>query len=257
MGLSGEQKRTTRTNASTARTTTRKTGRTDTATTTRTVASKPTRKAAAAARTTRKAGGSATRRASTVTATATNGAARTNGTKPAATRKAAKTSARRAGKAVTPVLAKNGAKNGATNGTGLDPDYLKPTTIERRKSKINGWGVFALEDIPKNKRIVYYAGERISAKESGPREERYLERGHIWCFQLNRAWVIDAAIGGNIARFVNHACKPNCYTHIVDGVIWIRAGKSIRKGEELTYNYYTEGQAEIPCKCVPGCQGML
>lgn len=253
MGLSGEQKRTTRTNASTARTTTRKTGRTDTATTTRTVASKPTRKAAAAARTTRKAGGSATRRASTVTATATNGAARTNGTKPAATRKAAKKSARRAGKAVTPVL----AKNGATNGTGLDPDYLKPTTIERRKSKINGWGVFALEDIPKNKRIVYYAGERISAKESGPREERYLERGHIWCFQLNRAWVIDAAIGGNIARFVNHACKPNCYTHIVDGTIWIRAGKSIRKGEELTYNYYTEGQAEIPCRCVPGCQGML
>jgi SET domain-containing protein len=129
--------------------------------------------------------------------------------------------------------------------------------IERRKSRINGWGVFALEAIPKNKRIIFYSGERISAKESGPREERYLEKGHIWCFQLNRAWVIDAAIGGNIARFINHACKPNCYTNIVDGVIWVRAGKSIKKGEELTYNYYTEGQAEIPCKCTPGCQGML
>ena len=116
-----------------------------------------------------------------------------------------------------------------------------PPRIERRKSRINGWGVFALQAIPKNKRIIHYGGERIPSKESTPREERYLAKGHIWCFKLNNRWVIDAAVGGNVARFINHACKPNCYSEIINGVIWIRAARTIRKGEELTYNYYTEG----------------
>jgi uncharacterized protein len=149
------------------------------------------------------------------------------------------------------------ARNGAA-ATAPDPYLLAdPPQIERRKSRINGWGVFALQRIPKNKRIIHYGGERIPSKESTPREERYLAKGHIWCFKVNNRWVIDAAVGGNVARFINHACKPNCYTEIKNGVIWIRAGRTIRKGEELTYNYYTEGCAEIPCRCVPGCQGML
>jgi SET domain-containing protein len=132
-----------------------------------------------------------------------------------------------------------------------------PPGIERRRSSIHRWGVFALETIPKNKRIIDYAGEKITAKQSSPREERYLKQGHIWCFTLNRNWAIDAAVNGNIARFINHACRGNCYVQITDGVIWIRASRKIRKGEELSYNYHTEGAAEIPCRCRPGCQGML
>jgi uncharacterized protein len=132
-----------------------------------------------------------------------------------------------------------------------------PPRIERRRSRVHGWGVFALETIAKNKRIIDYAGEKVKNRDSTPREERYLSKGHIWCFQLNRLWVVDAAVGGNIARFINHSCRPNCYAHITDGVIWIRAARTIRRGEELTYNYYTEGAAEIPCRCRPGCQNML
>jgi len=132
-----------------------------------------------------------------------------------------------------------------------------PPRIERRRSRVHGWGVFALEAIPKNTRIVDYAGERITNRVSGPREETYLDRGHIWCFKLNRSWVIDANVGGNVARFINHACKPNCYSHIIDGVIWIRAARTIRKGEELTYSYNTEGTAEIACRCRPGCKNRL
>ena len=106
--------------------------------------------------------------------------------------------------------------------------------------------MFALQAIPKNKRIIHYAGERIPSKESTPREERYLAKGHIWCFKVNSRWVIDAAVRGNVARFINHGCKPNCYTDIVKGVIWIIAARTIRKGEELTYNYYTEGARRFP-----------
>jgi uncharacterized protein len=152
--------------------------------------------------------------------------------------------------------------NARANGSGGRVRYNvaplpDPPKIERRRSSVHGWGVFALETIPKNKRIIDYAGEKITAKQSTPREVRYLKQGHIWCFTLNRNWAIDAAVDGNAARFINHSCRGNCYVQIIKGVIWIRASRKIRKGEELSYNYHTEGAAEIPCRCRPGCQGML
>ncbi|MFN8062597.1 MAG: SET domain-containing protein-lysine N-methyltransferase [Vicinamibacterales bacterium] len=129
--------------------------------------------------------------------------------------------------------------------------------IGRHRSALHGWGVYALEPIAKNKRIIHYAGEKIPAAVSGPREEKYLTQGCIWCFTINRRWSRDAAVGGNVARFINHACRPNCYSEVVGDVIWIRAARNIRPGEELTYNYYTNGDAGIPCRCRPGCKNEL
>jgi SET domain-containing protein len=125
------------------------------------------------------------------------------------------------------------------------------------RSKIHGWGVFAAEPITKNTRIVEYAGEKITARESRRREARYLARGEIWCFRINRYWVRDAARGGNIARFINHSCRPNCWVEIVGDTIWIRAARNIRRGEELTYDYATDGDRTIPCRCRPGCRRRL
>ena len=107
------------------------------------------------------------------------------------------------------------------------------------------------------KRIVDYAGEKIPNRESLKREARYLEKGHIWCFKLTNRTAVDAAVGGNIARYINHSCKPNCYVEIRDGVIWIRASRTIRKGQELTYNYNTDGEGLIRCRCRPGCPNYL
>ena len=129
--------------------------------------------------------------------------------------------------------------------------------IEKRRSRIQGWGVFATESIPKNKRIVHYAGEKIPNKESLKREVRYLKRGHIWCFKLNRLYVRDAAVGGNIARYINHSCTPNCYTQVIGDTIWIIAAKTIEKGEELTYDYCTDGVGAVQCLCRPGCKTRL
>lgn len=129
--------------------------------------------------------------------------------------------------------------------------------IVRRRSKLHGWGVFALERINKNTRIIDYAGELIDHAESLKRETRYLKRGEIWCFTVNRRWVRDAHVGGNIARFINHACRPNCYSQIVGHTIWIRAGRTVEPGEELTYDYYTDGEQIIPCRCRPGCKRKL
>jgi hypothetical protein len=129
--------------------------------------------------------------------------------------------------------------------------------IQRRRSTLHGWGVFARKPIPKNKRIIDYAGQKISQQESLRRERRYMKRGKIWCFQINRRWVRDAAVDGNIARFINHSCHPNCYVQVVGDIIWIRAARNIRAAEELTYDYYTDGQGSIQCRCSPGCQRLL
>lgn len=129
--------------------------------------------------------------------------------------------------------------------------------IERRKSPIHGWGVYASRTISKNTRIVDYAGEKISNRESLKRERRYMKHGHIWCFKLTNRTVVDAKVGGNIARFINHSCHPNCYVEIQKQTIWIRASRTIRKGEELTYNYQTDGEGLIKCRCRANCQVLL
>jgi SET domain-containing protein len=137
------------------------------------------------------------------------------------------------------------------------PQDIELPRIVRRRSRISGWGVFALEPINKNRRIVTYDGELIDHDESYKRETKYLKRGEIWCFTVNRRWVRDANVGGNVARFLNHACKPNCYTQVIGREIWIRAGKNIKAGDELTYDYYTDGDKIIQCKCRPGCTRKL
>jgi SET domain-containing protein len=129
--------------------------------------------------------------------------------------------------------------------------------IERRRSKLHGWGVFAKQPITKNTRIVTYDGELIDHKESYKRETKYLKRGEIWCFTINRRWVRDGNVGGSVARFINHACKPNCYSQIVGHDIWIRAGRNIEAGEELTYDYHTDCDRVIRCQCRPGCKTKL
>ena len=129
--------------------------------------------------------------------------------------------------------------------------------IEKRRSKIHGWGVYATQQISKNTRIIDYAGEKISNQVSLKREARYIKNGHIWCFKLTNRTVIDAGVGGNDARFINHACKPNCYSQIIGRTIWIRAGRNIKAGEELTYDYYTDGERVIQCRCRPGCTRKL
>jgi SET domain-containing protein len=130
--------------------------------------------------------------------------------------------------------------------------------ISRRRSRVHGYGVYAAESITKNTRIIDYDGELIrNGAECDRREARYLEKGCIWTFRVNRAWSRDANVGGNIARFINHACKPNCYFQVIDKTIWISAARNIRKGEELTYDYRTIGAKSIPCRCRPGCKNWL
>jgi len=129
--------------------------------------------------------------------------------------------------------------------------------IIRKRSRVHGYGVFAGERISKNTRIIDYAGELILNSRSTAREARYLKQGRIWVFRVNRRWSRDAAVGGNIARLINHSCRPNCWWEVVGTTIWIRASRTIEPGEELTYDYATVGDKTIQCRCRPGCRTRL
>jgi uncharacterized protein len=129
--------------------------------------------------------------------------------------------------------------------------------LVRRHSRISGWGVFAGETIEEDTRIVQYKGELITQAQAWRREQGYLRRHRIWIFTVNERWARDAAYGGNIARYINHACRPNCYSDVFRREVWILAARRIKKGEELTYDYNTEGIAGIRCLCRPGCKRVL
>jgi SET domain-containing protein len=129
--------------------------------------------------------------------------------------------------------------------------------IVRRRSPISGWGVYATQPIAEDAYIVEYKGQLISQPEAWRREQRYLPRQRIWIFTIDDRRARDAAFGGNVARYVNHSCRPNCYVDIEGRHIWIKASRPIRAGEELTYDYNTDGVAGILCRCRAGCRRMI
>ncbi|MCB9032070.1 MAG: SET domain-containing protein [Chitinophagales bacterium] len=103
------------------------------------------------------------------------------------------------------------------------------------KKSDTGLGLFAAEDIKKNKIIIEYTGERISMKEANKRGGRYL-------FGVTKKIVIDAKDRKHTARYINHACKPNAEAEhdTTEDRIFIRSLRKIKEGEEITYDYGKE-----------------
>jgi SET domain-containing protein len=113
---------------------------------------------------------------------------------------------------------------------------LPPYTV--KNSAIHGNGVFARRKIAAGTRIIEYQGERISWKEALKREARKeADSTHTFLFSLDDGRVIDGGSQGNDARWINHACEPNCEAREEDGKVFIFALRDIQRGEELNYNY--------------------
>jgi SET domain-containing protein len=137
--------------------------------------------------------------------------------------------------------------------------------IEVRASSIQGSGVFARRPIAEGTRIIEYAGEVISGREGDLRyDERKMERHHTVLMALEDGRCIDAAVGGNASRFINHSCEPNCEAvEEEDGRVWIESLAPIAAGEELTYDYAYERSGDddehfYRCACgAPSCRGTI
>jgi SET domain-containing protein len=147
------------------------------------------------------------------------------------------------------------------------PLSRRPPLFYVSESPIHGRGVYAARQIRKGTRILEYTGERISQEEGARRyDDDAGEYVHVLLFTVDDDTVIDAAVGGNEARFVNHSCEPNCEAVWDEGRIFIEAIRTIRLDEELTYDYQlerpgieVENMAErYPCFCgKPSCRGTM
>ncbi len=136
-----------------------------------------------------------------------------------------------------------------------------------RRSLIHGTGVFATAPIPKGARIVEYVGERVSHAEADRRyEDKDVNDNHTFLFTVDNRTVIDAGVGGNEARWINHSCDPNCETVIEQKRVFIEASRDIAVGEELAYDYMISREPGDPenieeifaCRCgAKNCRGTM
>ncbi|HEY6940673.1 SET domain-containing protein [Dokdonella sp.] len=117
--------------------------------------------------------------------------------------------------------------------------------IAARRSPIHGNGVFALVDIPKGVELIEYRGKRLTHAQADRLYANTSDSGHTFLFTLNDRYVIDANSEGNIARWINHSCKPNCRALVEEDEggdprkdrVLIETLRPLHAGEELTYDY--------------------
>lgn len=109
--------------------------------------------------------------------------------------------------------------------------------VQVRQSGVHGKGVFALRPIKKGERILEYKGEIISWAKASARMQNDDDPDHTFLFGIDEDRVIDANVGGNAARYINHSCEPNCETEQVGDRVFIDAVRDIKPGEELSYDY--------------------
>lgn len=109
-----------------------------------------------------------------------------------------------------------------------------------------GLGLFATRAFKKGERIIEYFGRTLTNAEEYTSKSKYL-------FEINSRKTIDGTTRENIARYINHSCKPNCEPEIERGRVFIDATKAIKLGEEFTYDYGEEYVDEhikpYGCRC--------
>ena len=150
--------------------------------------------------------------------------------------------------------------------TGSPAAEANPLYVVKR-SKIHGRGVYAARRIRSGTRIIEYVGDRISHDEADSRYEMKTDDdGHTFLFVVDDDLCIDAGVGGNAARFINHKCDANCETIIEGRRVFIEAIRTIQPGEELGYDYQltwesTDDPEELKlyaCRCgAANCRGTM
>jgi SET domain-containing protein len=127
--------------------------------------------------------------------------------------------------------------------------------MEIRESRIHKRGVYALERIPANRKVIEYTGEKISRRETKRRGTGKV----TYLFTLDDYWTLDGAVGGSGAEIINHSCDPNLRACIVRRHILYISKRVIRPGEELTVDYrFSDKIGKVRCMCgSKHCRGMI
>ncbi|XP_023288226.1 histone-lysine N-methyltransferase SETD1A isoform X2 [Orussus abietinus] len=157
-------------------------------------------------------------------------------------------------------------------GIDTDSDLLKFNQLKFRKkqlkfakSGIHDWGLFAMEPIAADEMVIEYVGQMVRPVVADLRESQYEATGigSSYLFRIDLDTIIDATKCGNLARFINHSCNPNCYAKVItiesQKKIVIYSKQPIGVNEEITYDYkFPLEDDKIPCLCgAPQCRGTL
>ncbi|XP_055308934.1 histone-lysine N-methyltransferase SETD1 [Sitodiplosis mosellana] len=157
-------------------------------------------------------------------------------------------------------------------GTSTESELLKFNQLKFRKkqlkfakSSIHDWGLFAMEPIAADEMVIEYVGQMIRPVVADLRETKYeaIGIGSSYLFRIDVETIIDATKCGNLARFINHSCNPNCYAKVItiesEKKIVIYSKQPIGVNEEITYDYkFPLEDSKIPCLCgAPNCRGTL
>ncbi|MCY7314893.1 MAG: SET domain-containing protein-lysine N-methyltransferase [Rubrivivax sp.] len=148
------------------------------------------------------------------------------------------------------------------------PSSRSTRRIQVRKSGVHGKGVFALQPMAKGERVMEYIGQVIGWPEALRRHPHDPEQpNHTFYFSLDDgSHVIDGNVGGNAAKWINHACRPNCIADETEGRVFIHALRKIKPGEELFYDYgliidarhTAKLKKDYACCCgSPQCRGTM
>ena len=139
--------------------------------------------------------------------------------------------------------------------------------VEVRHSPIHGYGVFALRRIRKGTTVIEYLGERVSHAEADRRYQgKMADDNHTFLFTVDARTVIDAGVGGNLSRFINHSCDPNCEVILDDGRPFVVSIRTMQAGDELAYDYNLTCSADdspeieevFGCRCgTASCRGTM
>ena len=136
----------------------------------------------------------------------------------------------------------------------IDPQYTD-YRLEIRSSKIHKRGVYTLDRIPAQRKVIEYTGERISRRETKRRGQGSV----TYLFTLDDYWTLDGAVGGSGAEIINHCCDPNLRTCIMRGHILYYSKRLIQPGEELTVDYrFSDKIEKVRCVCgAEKCRGTI
>ena len=147
------------------------------------------------------------------------------------------------------------------------PPIVTSPLVEVRDSPVHGRGVFAVAAIRKGTRILEYLGERLSHQAADARyDDHDVNDNHTFLFIVDKHTVIDAGVGGNDARFINHQCAGNCESVIQHRRVFIDAARDISPGDEIGYDYEIGREKDDPsnvdeiyaCRCgSPHCRGTM
>ncbi|CAD6231479.1 GSCOCG00001430001-RA-CDS [Cotesia congregata] len=119
--------------------------------------------------------------------------------------------------------------------------------------------------VPADEMVIEYVGQMIRPIVADFRESQYEATGigSSYLFRIDLDTIIDATKCGNLARFINHSCNPNCYAKVItiesQKKIVIYSKQQIGVNEEITYDYkFPLEDDKIPCLCgAPQCRGTL